>query len=131
MPYCPRCKYEYRTGISKCPDCDEYLVDRLPLDPEEVLVDPSDDHQDWIIVARLNSYQYAEMLVQGLRAKDIPVVVYSSTGLVAQFGGDMIKPTKDSYAIMILREYIAEADHEANLMLGEIWEKSKVIDIIE
>jgi len=48
-----------------------------------------------------------------------------------QISGDIIKTTIDAYAIMILREYIAEADREANLMLGEIWEKAKLIDIVE
>lgn len=131
MPYCPRCKYEYNPGVSKCPDCDEYLVEHLSLDPDEVRVDPNDDHQDWILIARFSSYQYATMLVEGLRAKDIPVVIHSSTGLFAQFGGEMFKPGKDTYAIMILKEYIEDADREANLMLGEIWEKAKLIDIVE
>jgi hypothetical protein len=29
MPYCPRCRYEYREGFTKCPDCDAALVDVL------------------------------------------------------------------------------------------------------
>ncbi|NLN76856.1 MAG: hypothetical protein GX139_11170 [Armatimonadetes bacterium] len=29
MPYCPKCKYEYRSGIKTCPDCDAQLVDEL------------------------------------------------------------------------------------------------------
>ena len=30
MPYCPKCKYEYRPEITKCPDCGQLLVERLP-----------------------------------------------------------------------------------------------------
>jgi len=29
MPFCPICKYEYREGIEKCPECDAKLVDQL------------------------------------------------------------------------------------------------------
>ena len=29
MPYCPVCKYEYRPGIKRCPDCKVSLVDEL------------------------------------------------------------------------------------------------------
>lgn len=34
MPYCPRCKTEYRRGITRCPDCGEALVEKLP-EPDE------------------------------------------------------------------------------------------------
>jgi len=29
MPFCPKCKYEYREGIEVCPDCDVKLVPKL------------------------------------------------------------------------------------------------------
>lgn len=29
MSFCPKCKYEYKEGIVKCPDCDEILVPEL------------------------------------------------------------------------------------------------------
>jgi hypothetical protein len=32
--FCPKCKSEYREGFYKCADCDEYLVSRLPAEPE-------------------------------------------------------------------------------------------------
>ena len=30
MPFCPKCKYEYREGFTLCPDCDVELVPELP-----------------------------------------------------------------------------------------------------
>lgn len=30
MPFCPKCRYEYRPDITRCPDCDVELVDELP-----------------------------------------------------------------------------------------------------
>jgi hypothetical protein len=34
MPFCPECKYEYRAGITTCPDCDVALIESLPVEPE-------------------------------------------------------------------------------------------------
>jgi len=31
--FCPRCKAEYRSGFTRCSDCDVELVDQLPPDP--------------------------------------------------------------------------------------------------
>ncbi|MCR4787847.1 MAG: hypothetical protein K5888_04605 [Lachnospiraceae bacterium] len=41
MAWCPKCKYEYREGITVCPDCDCELVDDLSLVCEEPSFDPS------------------------------------------------------------------------------------------
>jgi hypothetical protein len=43
MPFCPECKYEYKAGVERCPDCGSPLVERLeeehvPLRPEAPLV---------------------------------------------------------------------------------------------
>lgn len=34
MPWCPKCKCEYREGITECADCKVLLVDELPPDGE-------------------------------------------------------------------------------------------------
>lgn len=47
MPFCPECKYEYRAGITTCPDCDVDLVENLPAEPEpEEYVAGQDEHAD-------------------------------------------------------------------------------------
>ena len=33
MPFCPKCRYEYRPEIKVCPDCGEKLVAELPPEP--------------------------------------------------------------------------------------------------
>lgn len=33
MPFCPQCRYEYHSGIRRCPDCGVELVSELP--PQE------------------------------------------------------------------------------------------------
>ena len=37
MPWCPKCKNEYRAGIAICPDCKETLVEELTEDMEEFI----------------------------------------------------------------------------------------------
>lgn len=37
MPWCPKCKAEYRAGIEKCADCKVDLVDELPAETEEIV----------------------------------------------------------------------------------------------
>ena len=34
MPWCPKCKSEYREGIKECADCKIPLMDELPPDSE-------------------------------------------------------------------------------------------------
>ena len=35
MPWCPKCKYEYVAGMTKCADCGSELVDELPSEDME------------------------------------------------------------------------------------------------
>lgn len=41
MPWCPKCKYEYVEGITKCADCGSELVDTLPEEEGSVSDFPS------------------------------------------------------------------------------------------
>ena len=36
MPFCPKCRDEFRDWVEECPDCKVKLVDALPPLPEEV-----------------------------------------------------------------------------------------------
>lgn len=39
MPFCPKCKYEYREGFTVCPDCDLKLVPKLHEEPKPEYID--------------------------------------------------------------------------------------------
>ena len=65
MPYCPECRYEYRAGFSRCPDCDVSLVEELP---EEKVERP-------VETVCVGSYQFeidAQMAKTKLEAHNIP-----------------------------------------------------------
>ncbi|MEH2958982.1 hypothetical protein [Candidatus Merdisoma sp. JLR.KK006] len=42
MAWCPKCKNEYRKGITHCPDCNMDLVEELELLPEQTIEIPED-----------------------------------------------------------------------------------------
>ncbi len=129
MPFCPKCRYEYKQGIYKCPDCDEQLVDQLPV---EIKVDDDDisaGYENWQPLARLTSNQYAEMVIEGLKAKDIPAMMISETGhfgVTGQLGFGSFRPIGGGYLILVPLEYVEDAEGEAETMLGEDWIKSRI-----
>ncbi len=131
MPFCPKCRYEYESRVSRCPDCDETLVSHLP--PEEpVEQDLPEDFRDWVQVARLTSNQYAQMLVGAFRSSGIPVVVRGETGHFGMTGQDGISsflPSGGGYSVYVPEGHVVAADIEGEAILGDVWESSKLIDI--
>lgn len=62
MPFCPSCKYEYRQGINRCPDCNVCLVDELPPEPAPRAAMPT------VELVRVASYPY-EVMAQEARMR--------------------------------------------------------------
>jgi len=63
MPWCPKCKNEYREGITVCADCGTELVDELP---------PEDDSK---ALAFISDEELAGKLVKYLEFSSIPATV--------------------------------------------------------
>lgn len=129
MPFCPACRYEYRSGVNTCPDCEVTLVSSLPpVEAEEEAV----VYEDWVQLARLNSDQYAVMLVEVLRERGIPVVIVSGTGhfgATGQMGPSSFRPIGGGYSVMVPAEYVVAADREAEAVLGDDWVSARLIEI--
>ncbi len=128
MPFCPKCRYEYEEGIFRCPDCDEPLVDRLEEDKK------GEEYKDWIEIARLTSPQFAQMVLEVLHEKEIPAVISSSSGFfgeTGQMGIASFAPAGGGFSLLVPEKFVSIADKEAALVLGEVWEKSKLFDIEE
>ncbi|MCJ7507531.1 MAG: DUF2007 domain-containing protein [candidate division Zixibacteria bacterium] len=74
MPFCPKCKYEYKPGIEICPDCDEKLVESLP--EEEPDEEPELDGEiELALLCTTSSLVHTEFLKEALKDNDIPCLV--------------------------------------------------------
>ncbi len=134
MPFCPKCRCEYREGFAVCSDCGEKLVAYLPEDVKPGQQNDKSDEINWIPIARLTSYQYAEMVVEGLRSKDIPAIVRSGTGhfgITGQMGNFTFRPVGGGYVVLVSEELVADAIIEAEIILGDEWERTRLIEIDE
>lgn len=127
--FCPSCRYEYKPGISVCPDCNVDLVTELPPEREIGLVE--NEYDDWVQLARLTSHEYTEMIVEVFNQKNIPVVVHSGTGhfgQTGQMGMSSFRPIGGGYSIMVPREFVEAANTEGEAILGEQWAGAKLDD---
>jgi hypothetical protein len=75
MPFCPKCRFEYKPDVSVCPDCEEELVLTLP--PEDA-PEVTDENRTWKLLYTAVSRSAAEFLLEALRQADIPSVMKPS-----------------------------------------------------
>jgi hypothetical protein len=132
MSFCPKCRYEYKEGIGTCPDCGVALVEFLSEGGEKrpQLSGKEEAHEDWIEIGKLESWQLAEMVMHGLRAKNIPAVVLSSSGYLGQlkFDGFSAFRTAGAYSLLVPLENVTDADKEAETILGDVWDDARIHD---
>ncbi|RKX23303.1 MAG: hypothetical protein DRP51_00740 [Candidatus Zixiibacteriota bacterium] len=128
MPFCPKCRYEYKPEISVCPDCSEPLVSSLPDKTAEDFRIDSKTYNNWVRIGRLTSYAYANMINEGLHSKNIPVVVLSGAGhfgQTGQMGTSSFRPIDGGFSIMVPEEFAVDASREAEVILGDEWIKAR------
>jgi len=119
-------------GIEICPDCNEKLIYSLPEEAVEETSINIETYRDWVQIVRLTSPQYAEMVVEGLRTKNIPAVILSGAGhfgQTGQFGVSSFRSVGGAYSLMVPKEHAAEADNVGELILGDEWKKGRLRDI--
>jgi hypothetical protein len=130
MPFCPKCRYEYRLGINVCPDCNEPLVPALPPENESASEYDESKYKNWVCIGRLHSNEYAELVKEALITKDIPAVVLSSTGHYGQIGGMLMASgfSKGSgFFLLVPADYVDDADQEAEAILGDEWKQARIV----
>ncbi|MDD2400745.1 MAG: DUF2007 domain-containing protein [Clostridia bacterium] len=71
MPWCPKCKTEYREGFKECADCSEILVEHLILNENN-----EDEIQEceWVLLFQTNNENEAEVIDSLLKSSGIPTL---------------------------------------------------------
>lgn len=111
MPVCPNCKYEYVSGIKKCPDCGAELVDELP---KEIILNEA----DWIVVYTTSLDYEAEMLKGNLESAGISAMILSQKDSSFPTPGDLsiikllVKKEDAESAIAFLDEFKKNLESE-------------------
>ena len=110
MPFCPKCKYEYRKGMKVCPDCDVQLEDKLHEEPKSP--EPNND-DSWVPITS-GSNKVELDLIQGiLESAGIPTILESNvttiypTTLIDAFTGTAklcVPASKMEEAEAVMRE---------------------------
>ncbi len=117
--YCPKCRYEYETGVLVCPDCNVPLVDVLPA--EKAAVTTPD--QSWIVVGGVASEMKSEIARGSLDSNNIPSVILSSSfgayGRGMDFQTGLVNSSRVGNIIMVPREYREEAALILKAVLGD------------
>ena len=74
MPFCPRCKFEYRSGFARCSDCDMELVESLS---EENGEEPNCGKLELILLSTFPDPMEAQMFQELLESNGIVSVLQS------------------------------------------------------
>jgi len=132
MPYCPECRYEYKEGIETCPDCGARLVIEIPKEVMDKATPGSETYTDWVHLARINSEQGAQMILEVFEEKEIPVIVQSGAGhfgVTGQMGLTSFRPVGGAYSVYVPAEFATDAYYEGEIILGDEWKKSALIEL--
>ena len=111
MPYCPKCRLEYKEGVRDCPDCGATLVDKL-----EEKESPPD--VNYVPLRTLPSRLYAEMLQHALKKEGIPSIIKSDDIAITfgSYGTTAAVPV----TIWVPKEDLKRCEEMANDMLDHI-----------
>jgi len=75
MAFCPECRYEYREGITECPECGKELVAQLPEEKEN----PTSE-EEFVPVFVADKRYESDLVKMVLLDAGIPVIEQSDMG---------------------------------------------------
>jgi DNA-directed RNA polymerase subunit RPC12/RpoP len=77
MPFCPKCRDEYRQRISECPYCGARLIDKLREETNGNTAGTNTKQNDFVFLRSFPSGLYACMLQGALENEGIPSMIRS------------------------------------------------------
>ena len=107
MSYCPNCNFEYRAGITRCPDCGEALLDGTPPPPEQAPL-PSPDTES-VRLCTVPDPSEAEIVTAALFEAGIPALVRRHGPLTGELATIADGATHDYAIILVPKNRFGEA----------------------
>jgi hypothetical protein len=102
--FCPNCKYEYKLGVERCPDCGAELVETL----QEAELIPEEESR-FVLLCTAQDLVYASLLKETLETNDIPCLIKGGGGVMTT-----LEPLS-GYA----KIYVPERRYEESLKIKE------------
>ena len=121
MPFCPKCRYEYKPEIWECPDCGVRLVTELK-DEESTDVKTEDSVQDMSLVPlkTLPSKIQADMLQDALENKGIISMTKVDPNVAIRYFRLLNPFLSGGVTIWVSESDLARAKEIAEQMFGDI-----------
>ena len=111
MPFCPKCRFEYKEGVKECPDCGARLVDQPPGEsPPET--------PNFVPLKNLPSRLYAQMLQEALKNEGIASMIKGDEGIPLRTTTVHIPVSK--ITIWVPKKDMHRAEEIADQMLDHI-----------
>jgi len=111
LPYCPRCNFEYRPGVVRCPDCGSALVHGTPPPP------PSPRETESVRLCLVPDPTEAEIIRAALAQAGIPCVLDVFGPITGAYLARVADGATHDYAIIFVTRNRLE---EARRVLREI-----------
>ncbi len=121
MPFCPKCGYEYKLGMTKCPDCGVGLTGS-PRQNENRFNETNGKLKSYTGETKLlyntHDMMFAGMLQEALESAGIPCLIKRSIGIYGHVSA--VLPDKHSvFKIWVPRDLYAEALEIKEGIFGE------------
>jgi predicted amidophosphoribosyltransferase len=119
MPYCPKCRYEYKPTVEICPDCGKKLVTKLKQKKRKKVATLEISEEEALIKPKLKllyvtrNLIYANFLKETLEKNGIPCLIQRESGVNLRGPALIRHPLTDT------RVYVAEKNFEKSLKIKE------------
>ena len=127
MPFCPNCRSEYRSGFTRCSECDVELVDSLA---EENAVEPDQSEWDMVEAGTFPDPQQAQMIQELLENNGIMSILQSDfnagTGAFTASPNSLLVREADLPKARELYEQYFEGDQPEQELVQDIDDQDEV-----
>lgn len=117
MPYCPKCRYEYKPTVEICPDCGKKLVGTLKQKKRKKVATLEISEQEALSEPKLkllyvtSNLIYANFLKETLEKNGIPCLIQRESGINLRGPALIRHPLTDT------KVYVAEKNFEKSLKI--------------